>query len=123
MITRKAEKSQTEFVSNTDQPQFTPAPARPKGAFGGEGDHVLLRRNDDLAVRRAQWLAELAAALQEARALIQQLGADGGRLEAVELYARIEAINAEVQELRRASRSIPLADIKPLWSENIQRGA
>ena len=81
-----------------------------------------MRKSDDLAARRAQWLAELAGALKEARALIQQLGADSGKLEAVELYARIEAISAEVQALRMARRTVPLDEIKPLWTENIQRG-
>ena len=51
-------------------------------------------------MRRARWLGELAAALEEARRLTKQLGADEGRIEAVELYARIEAVRLEIQAMR-----------------------
>jgi acyl-CoA reductase-like NAD-dependent aldehyde dehydrogenase len=56
--------------------------------------------NEDSAARRARWLAELADALEEARRLIKQLGAAEGRIDAVELYARIEAVRLEVQAMR-----------------------
>jgi hypothetical protein len=56
--------------------------------------------NEDSAARRASWLAELADALEEARRLIKQLGAAEGQIDAVELYARIEAVRIEVQAMR-----------------------
>jgi acyl-CoA reductase-like NAD-dependent aldehyde dehydrogenase len=56
--------------------------------------------NEDSAARRARWLAELADALEEARRLIKQLGAAEGQIDAVELYARIEAVRLEVQAMR-----------------------
>jgi hypothetical protein len=55
---------------------------------------------EDSAARRARWLAELADALEEARRLIKQLGAAEGQIDAVELYARIEAVRLEVQSMR-----------------------
>ena len=56
--------------------------------------------NDDSAARRARWLAELADALDDARRIVKKLGADDGRIEAVELYARIEAVRLEVHATR-----------------------
>lgn len=53
---------------------------------------------------RARWLAELAEALDDARRLTNRLGAAEGRIEAVELYARIEAVRLEIEALRRTQR-------------------
>jgi hypothetical protein len=58
----------------------------------------------DSAARRARWFAELSAALDEARALMKRLGADEGRPEVVELYARIEILRLEVETLRLGPR-------------------
>ena len=70
-----------------------------------------------LAADKARWLAELSAALREARILVKELGAADGRMEAVELYAQIEALRLEVESmrLRRPSRSD--TEIGPEWSE------
>ena len=59
------------------------------------------RSREDVAAGRARWLAEVAAALDEARALLINpgLGTEPTR-EAVELYLRIEAARLEVQALR-----------------------
>ena len=58
------------------------------------------------APERAQWLAELAAALEEARLMLARLDAGVlSRAEAFELAMRIEAARLEVQSLR-LSRSL-----------------
>ena len=68
--------------------------------FGMAGGSKVVRVPSQDSAARARWLAELADALDEARRLIKQLGAAEGRLEAVELYARIEAVRLEVQAMR-----------------------
>lgn len=52
------------------------------------------------AIERARWLAELASALSEARAVVRELGAAEGQIEALELYARIEAARFEIETMR-----------------------
>lgn len=64
------------------------------------GSQVVRVPNEDSAAQRARWLADLADALDEARRLMKRLGAAEGRIEAVELYARIEAVRLEVQAMR-----------------------
>ena len=67
------------------------------------------------AARRAQWLADLAEALDEARRLMKQLGATEGQLEAVELYARIEAIRLEIEAIRLGRRYASRDELDPKW--------
>ena len=75
--------------------------------------------NEDFAVRRARWLAELAAALDDARRLTKELGADEGRVEAVELYARIEAVRLEIQAMRLTRLSGGGEGFDPEWTKDI----
>jgi acyl-CoA reductase-like NAD-dependent aldehyde dehydrogenase len=77
------------------------------------------------AAHRARWLAELAEALENARALVKQLGALEGRIEAVELHARIEAVRFEVQAIRLAAKTATATRTDPEWSKNLpwQRSA
>jgi hypothetical protein len=72
-------------------------------------------------MRRARWLGELAAALEEARRLTKQLGADEGRIEAVELYARIEAVRLEIQAMRltRSSGGGGGESFDPDWTKDL----
>lgn len=81
--------------------------------------------NDDRAARRARWLAELAAALEEARQVTKELGADEGRIEAVELYAQIEAVRLEIQAMRLARLSHSRRAFDPEWTKDLpwQRSA
>ena len=54
-----------------------------------------------VALERARWLAELAQAIAQAQKLAWRLGvAEGDNEEARELYARLEAVRAEVDSLR-----------------------
>lgn len=72
--------------------------------------------NGDSAARRARWLAELGDALDEARQVTKQLGAAEGRIEMVELYARIEAVRLEVQAMR-LRRPSARPDFDPEWTD------
>ena len=79
------------------------------------------RSREDAAADRARWLAEVAAALDRARALIIDLGAGTKpNAEEVELYLRIEAARLEVQALRlsrtvRAPEQMSPNRSKQLW--------
>lgn len=65
---------------------------------------------EDAAAARARWLAEVAAALDQARSLLIELGASSGTTpERIELYVRIETARLEVQALR-LGRMIRAAD-------------
>ena len=68
------------------------------------------------AVERARWLAELAAALDEAHRLTMRLaGDDCDTGEAVTLHTHILALRAEVESLRRGKRVRTSAD-DPIWA-------
>jgi hypothetical protein len=74
--------------------------------------------NEDSAAQRARWLAELADALDEARILIKQLGAAEGRIDAVELYARIEAVRLEVQAMRLRKSGFGGQNLGSEWTKD-----
>jgi hypothetical protein len=67
------------------------------------------------AAQRAQWLAELAEALDEARRLMKRLGAAEGQLESIELYARIEAVRLEIEAIRLGRRYMARDAFDPEW--------
>ncbi len=67
---------------------------------------------------RAQWLAELSEALDQAHKLMWKLGiGEGGGPAAMELYLRVEAARLEVQALRLGRRYQMAEDIDPQWTE------
>jgi hypothetical protein len=70
------------------------------------------------ASNRARWLAELDDTLNDARLLAKELGADEGGLEAVELYARIEAVRIEVHMMRLRRSYGRREEFDPKWSED-----
>ena len=71
------------------------------------------------AAARAQWLAELSQALDEAHKLMWKLGiGDGGGPAAMELYLRIEAARLEVRALRLGRRNRLTEDTDPEWTES-----
>jgi hypothetical protein len=61
----------------------------------------------------------LAEALDDARKLVKELGAAEGRIEAVELYARIESARLEVQAMRLRRSLGGGEDFGPEWTNNI----
>ena len=75
--------------------------------------------NAESAAQRARWLAELADALDEARDLVRQLGIEEGRIDAIDVAARIEAVHNEVQRMRLMRSSGGGQDFDPEWIKNI----
>ena len=74
-------------------------------------------RADESAAARARWLAELAEALLRAQDLSWRFGqAVGQSPEAMDLYARIEAVRGEVRSLQL--RPVPGRDEEndPEWT-------
>jgi hypothetical protein len=75
---------------------------------------------DQSAAKRAQWLAELADALNEARLLVENLEVAADYREiARELYFRIEAARLEIQSLRLSRSLQPRGDFDPEWSQSV----
>lgn len=68
-------------------------------------------------MERARWLAELSAALIQARRLAKELGDGEARMEAAELCARIEAVRREVESLRFRQISQAEAQLGPEWTK------
>ena len=68
------------------------------------------------AVKRARWLAELAAALEEAHQVVKRVGSVEGGIEAVDLYSRIETVRLEVEALQSRRSAIRDQDFDPQWT-------
>ena len=65
---------------------------------------------------RAQWLAELADAVEQAQRLAWTLGvSEGTSHEARELYGRLEAVRIEMESLRQGQWEKIQRDIDPKW--------
>jgi len=64
---------------------------------------------------RAEWLAELHAALGQARLLVEMIGIHDGDAELLELILRIDAARREIRALQLRGRRIPVK-FDPLWS-------
>jgi hypothetical protein len=65
---------------------------------------------------RAQWLAELADALEQAQQIAWTLGvSEGSSPDARDLYGRLEAVRIEVESLRQGHWSRLPADYDPKW--------
>ena len=84
----------------------------------GRGVRVVRIPIEDTARKRARWLMELAAGLDEARRLVKELAAEKGSIEAVELNARIDAARLEVQAMMLA-RSDGGRQFDPEWTKDI----
>jgi hypothetical protein len=50
---------------------------------------------------------------------VKQLGATEGRIEAVELYARIEAVRLEVQAMRLRRSTLARPEFDPEWIKDV----
>ena len=67
------------------------------------------------AAERARWLAELAAAIDEAQVVLWQIGVlEGDNADAKLLYGRLESARAEIECLRGA-HEIDHEAIDPEW--------
>ncbi len=79
------------------------------------------------ATERARWLAELAAAVDDAQVLLWRIGVlEGDNSDAKELYGRLEATRAEIESLRGlqdlARDAIDPNWMKLFWREASPRG-
>lgn len=73
-----------------------------------------------VALERARWLAELAQAIAQAQKLAWSLGVvEGDNGEARELYARLEALRAEVDSLRFGDWVDVRTEIDPKWVQSL----
>ena len=64
---------------------------------------------------RARWLAELAAAVDEAQVLLWRIGVlEGDDADATELYGRLECARAEIECLRGV-RELARESLDPQW--------
>lgn len=90
------------------------------GRFHRRGIAVERVSAESSGAGRAQWLAELSNALDEAHKLMWKLGiGDGGGPAAMELYLRVEAARLEVQALRLGRRHHAADQSDPEWSESL----
>jgi hypothetical protein len=72
-------------------------------------------RSQAVAAERARWLDELTTAVGEAQLLAWRLGvAEGSSEEARALYARLEAVRAEIEWLRIGWAGVR-KEIDPKW--------
>jgi hypothetical protein len=84
------------------------------------GVNVIRVPTDVSAAERARWLAELAQALEKAQGLVTRLAVAGRRKsEVLDVCARLEAVRAEVQSLRRSRTSESVANIDLNWSKQL----
>jgi hypothetical protein len=68
------------------------------------------------ATERARWLADLAAAIEQAQKLAWRLGVtEGNDPDALELYARLELARDEVDALRRGRWAGEQGALDPIW--------
>ena len=75
-------------------------------------------RNQSSAAARARWLAEVAAALDEALILVERIGGHvRDRAERSELLELIEAARRKTRAMRLRSRPPIGTEPPPKWSE------
>jgi hypothetical protein len=78
--------------------------------------------NQAVALERARWLTELADAVDQAQKLAWRLGvAEGDSEEARALYARLEAVRAELDSLRFGGWLEVRGQIDLAWLEQLIR--
>lgn len=77
-------------------------------------------RNQLSSAERARWLADLAAAIEDAQRVARNLGhSESGSSEAKELYAQLEAARVEVESLRRGHWPRKELDLPPNWLQSL----
>lgn len=76
-----------------------------------------------LALERGRWLAELARAIDEAQRVAWTLGvSEGDSAVAKELYARLELVRGEIEELRFGDWTEVPKEIDPSWIQTLLDG-
>jgi hypothetical protein len=84
------------------------------------GGAILYRSSQTVANARAQWIAELTAALDEAdRLAIRLSDSHTGSDELAALHGRIQAVRAELDDLRRSGLGEVRREIDPDWSSPV----
>lgn len=76
-------------------------------------------RSEYPAAERARWLAELAKALDDAAALMDEIAPYERSRETAELCARIENARLDVQVMRIMRARSARQDLRPEWTKNI----
>jgi len=77
----------------------------------------LYRSSEIIASARARWLAELAAALEEAQRFATLLGNEQPESDELGIIrARIKAVRAELESLRRAGLGELRREVNPEWT-------
>ena len=72
---------------------------------------------------RARWLAELAAAVDEAQLLLWRIGVlEDGNADAKELYGRLEAARSEIESLQGVRELAP-DRLDPKWMKLFSWGS
>lgn len=74
---------------------------------------------EQIAVLRAQWLAQISETIESAQRLAWQLRTDERKSrDARELYGKLEAARAELDSLRGADRLSPF-ELEPDWLQKL----
>ena len=74
---------------------------------------------EQIAVLRAQWLAQISEAIESAQHVAWQLGTrEGASTQARELYSRLEAVRQELESMRGIVRRDD-ATIEPDWLQKL----
>lgn len=69
------------------------------------------------AAERGRWLAELAHAITEAQRVARSLGVSRGNCaEAEAIYASLEMVGIEVENLRRGGWGVQATEFDPQWT-------
>ena len=80
--------------------------------------------SDIMAADRTRWLADLAAAIDDAQRVAWRLGiVQGAGSEAMKLYGRLEIARAEVEAIRLSGWSATPEEFPPEWIDFLSRGA
>ena len=119
------EPSENGINRIVDESQLISAPLRtecqaarnelaPKGIWQGAN---VYRSSETVASARAQWIAELTTALDDADRVATMLGKEQPRsAELAALHVRIEVVRAELDDLRRSGLGEVRRKIDPHWT-------
>lgn len=81
-----------------------------------------MQRYHSIAGKRAAWLGEIAAALDEARRVIEEISTGDHRAEVFQLYTAIEALRLEVESIQMRRPDARRAPISPFRTQSWRQG-